>query len=218
VIGVRDVLRAATRLAPDAVLIRRLPRGTRAISLTFDDGPDDSTPELLDLLDEHDLLATFFLLGEQCEKRPDLVDAILRRGHEVASHGWEHRHVPEMTADELARDLARTQRVLPPARRARPLFRPPRGRVSPSSLARIASLGFTTALWSYDGLDWRLRTEEALLGRFRADPPRAGDVVLLHEGEPATRALLPTLARMLRERELRSVPISFATTPGAAPT
>src|SRR3954451_16374524 len=85
---------------------RRLPSGARGVALTFDDGPHpEGTPALLDLLGEANARATFFLVGEQVERRRELARRIAAGGHEVALHGYRHRNLLRVPPPALARDL-----------------------------------------------------------------------------------------------------------------
>lgn len=194
-------------LAPPAVLVRRVATRAPWVSLTFDDGPDERTPELLDILDDTGLLATFFVLGKQAARHGAFVEDIVARGHEIASHGWSHRKLPEMSFMEIAAELERTQTRLPPAL-GRKLFRPPHGAISLSSLGWTASLGYTTVLWSFDSLDSRHLEADDIVERLQRRAPCQGDIFLLHEGERATRKALPAIASVLRARGLHSVPVS----------
>ena len=91
----------------------RGPRERRAVSLTFDDGPDpDWTPRVLDILEAHGVKATFFFLGEVAERFPALVRRVAAAGHEVGSHGYRHYPVMQMTRREFLADVARSLRAI----------------------------------------------------------------------------------------------------------
>jgi peptidoglycan-N-acetylglucosamine deacetylase len=203
-------------LAPPSVFVRRVRTREPLISLTFDDGPDEHTPELLDLLDRFALRATFFVLGEHARKRSRELASIVARGHEVASHGYAHRPVVAMSYREIRQDLHATQALLPTRLGGRPLFRPPRGELSPRALAATWWLGYTTVLWSLDSLDHRPLGASAIAARLAGPGLSPGDIVLLHEGEASTRAALPAIARSLRQRGLSSVPVSVLLSKGGA--
>lgn len=187
---------------PASLLIGGVPlaRDDRRVALTFDDGPDDMTPRYLDVLDELGISATFFLLGAQCARFGGHVLEMVRRGHEVASHGFSHRHFPALTHAELRSELSRTHELLPPTTRRRPMVRPPRGALSPQSLGRCALFGYTTALWSVDSQDHREKDPERVAAAALPDDVRAGDVVLLHEGQSWTLEALPRIRRRAEER------------------
>src|SRR5262245_30030459 len=87
----RTVLRSAFDALPTSIAILRGSPHKRRIALTFDAGRDDSTRHYLDSLDRFQVRATFFLVGQQCEARRDDMLEIVRRGHEVAAHGFSHK-------------------------------------------------------------------------------------------------------------------------------
>ena len=213
---------AAVQAAP---LVTFLPAGKRLapringrgrdghVALTFDDGPDaQSTPWFLDSLRALDVRATFFLLGEMCERYPDVAKRIVDEGHEVAVHSWDHRnhlrHPPGIrTRDQLARtaDIIETQTGVRPT-----YFRPPYGALTTADLLEARRLGLRTVLWTAWGQDWqRDLTPADVVGEvLRGDLD--GGTVLLHDSdctsEPgswrATLGALPTLVDSFRERGL----------------
>ncbi len=190
---------AALRLLPRAVLFangRRDP-ARRRIALTFDDGPDSMSPRYLDVLSRLGVRATFFLVGENAARAPGMVREYVRRGHELAAHGWSHEAFAGMSRERLGDELARTAAALPPPR-GRPMVRPPRGRLSLPALYRLAMAGYTTVLWSVDSDD--CRTMDARVVERRLAPERfaPGDVVLLHEQQPWTLEALPAVVHALR--------------------
>ena len=195
----RLVRRAAEYVVPHRILVSRVPAAGSRVALTFDDGPDPLTGTLLDRLDEVGILATFFLVGRLCDERREAVLEIVRRGHEVAGHGYTHKRFPDMTADELRSELRRTNDALPPSV-ARSFVRPPHGALHVPSLAHCAAQGFTTVMWSLDSRDANHR--DAATVADNAGAARAGDIVLMHEGQQWTIEALPEIARRVRARGL----------------
>jgi peptidoglycan/xylan/chitin deacetylase (PgdA/CDA1 family) len=203
----RIALRTAVdALLPASLLVRRVKASRPAVALTFDDGPDELTREYLDVLDAHGAAATFFVLGGAAASRRAEILEIVRRGHEVAGHGYTHRIFPRMSAPELAEELARTSALLPPTPSV-PLVRPPQGATSLTSLVRCARHGYTTVLWSIDSDDCRTRSADDVAQNLA--PPRvgAGDIVLLHEGQRWTLEALPRVLGALREAGLALVTV-----------
>ncbi|HVH43690.1 MAG TPA: polysaccharide deacetylase family protein, partial [Labilithrix sp.] len=148
------VLVLRLRMFADAVV--RGPNDARGVVLTFDDGPDPvHTRAVLDALDAHDAKATFFVIGRKVEKHPELVEEIVRRGHQVGVHGFAHDRLLSLRGPRyVRRDLERAIRVLEKVTKKRPtLFRPPVGHTNPT-IARIAEqLDLTTVGWSVAGHD-----------------------------------------------------------------
>ena len=188
-----------------------------AVALTFDDGPGDLTPSLLDLLAQAGAPATFFVLGQSVAGRDETLRRAAHEGHELGNHTWSHTAAWRLSDDELADELRRTSEVVRAVAAADPGWaRPPYGR-DWARFGRIAGgLGLRTALWAIDPRDWAEPPAEAIVGRvLRGLHP--GAVVDLHDGwrssserttsQPtvdAVAALLPALA----ERGYRCVTLS----------
>jgi peptidoglycan/xylan/chitin deacetylase (PgdA/CDA1 family) len=179
-------------VAPAAAKALSLPRtlaGAPGVALTFDDGPHpDGTPAVLELLARAGARATFFLVGEQVERRPALAAEIAAAGHLVALHGYRHRLQLRLSAAQVGEDLARGLAAIEDATGAGvggsvTWHRPPYGIYSPAGLVAARAAGLRPLLWSRWGKDWRRHTTP---GRIAARSTRsviAGDVILLHDGD-----------------------------------
>jgi peptidoglycan/xylan/chitin deacetylase (PgdA/CDA1 family) len=198
-----------------AIAWRRGPAGRRQVALTFDDGPDPAaTPRLLRLLEERDVRATFFLIGERAAREPALVRAIAAAGHEVGNHTWRHRNAWLLSPTAATREITEGARILgeilgrPPR-----LYRPPWGIVSLASLATARRLGLVTVLWSVQHEGLRPRAPAAQL-RHVTDRLHEGAIVDLHDapglpGAPERLlAMLPGLLDALQARDYSAVPVS----------
>jgi peptidoglycan/xylan/chitin deacetylase (PgdA/CDA1 family) len=170
------------------------------VALTFDDGPTPLTLRYLEVLQGLGVRATFFVVGELCAAHPELVRAIAAGGHELAGHGYTHRPFTTLSRAELADELGRTSALLPRSARAgdRELVRPPYGSVSVASLLTCAREGFTTAFWSLNSGDWRSQEASEVERTFALQTARAGEIVLLHEGQSWTMNALPTIVGTLK--------------------
>ncbi len=124
--------------------------GINAVALTFDDGPDPVyTPEILGVLREHDVKATFFMVGARAENYPDLVRSVLRDGHAVGSHSMTHPDMWELPLLGAVREYRMARDVLESiAGRSIRLFRPPKGSLVPSQALAVRALRFHPWLWS----------------------------------------------------------------------
>jgi peptidoglycan/xylan/chitin deacetylase (PgdA/CDA1 family) len=153
--------------------------GNHAV-LTFDDGPDEGTLEILSALDDVHARATFFVLGEQVDRHPQIVVEIAGRGHELAVHGYRHVRLDRLRPDEARREITATVRGLE-ALGCRPRwFRPPYGYPTPAAFECCSELGLTLVYWTSWGIDWEVRPGERIathVGRGLAD----GAIVLLHD-------------------------------------
>ena len=157
----------------------------RSVALTFDDGPHpEGTPRVLDFLSERDIKATFFLVGEQVERRPSLAAEIAARGHSIGLHCYRHRVLAWLTPRALREDLDRSAYILGEATgRAPDLFRPPRGVFTYTALAEVRRRGWVPVLWAADGRDWRRTATASTIYRRVAAGLRGGEIVLLHDSD-----------------------------------
>ncbi|HEY2724867.1 MAG TPA: polysaccharide deacetylase family protein [Pseudonocardiaceae bacterium] len=180
--------------------------GAGSIALTFDDGPDpEGTPRVLDALDRLGWQATFFMLGTQVRRYPELAARVVDAGHEAAVHGHTHRNHLARGAVDVTRDVARAAELVGAATGTRPRwFRPPYGVFTLGSLAAARTAGLRPVLWTAWGRDWTgasaARVAETVTGQLRA-----GGTVLLHDSDCAaevagswrsTVAALPLLAEL----------------------
>lgn len=168
--------------------------GKKRLYLTFDDGPcPENTPRLLDLLDEHDAKATFFMVGRRVRQWPEVCAEVVRRGHEVGNHSMTHTRFSwlnpraKKVETDLVDGLFRELGVV-----SRPSFRLPYAEDSVRLIAYCALEGHRLALWSRDSLDYRLTGPE-VLRRLLVQPPAAGDILLFHDDGPAAATALATL-------------------------
>ncbi len=177
---------AVTRIAPG---LRRpfgiLDRVGGEVALTFDDGPHpEGTPAVLEILRSHDVRATFFLVGEQVERRPALAAEIVTAGHAVGTHCHRHRSLIRLSPGQVRSDLDRGSTLIAQATGRNPtLYRPPYGVLNAAALAFAARRGWTTMLWTRDGRDWERRaTIESIAARLTTSLA-PGDVLLLHDSD-----------------------------------
>jgi peptidoglycan/xylan/chitin deacetylase (PgdA/CDA1 family) len=193
---------------------RRLP-GVPGVALTFDDGPHpEGTPAVLELLAAHGAIATFFLVGEQVARRPQLAARILAAGHAVALHGHRHRLQARLAPGTVRRDVAVGRATVEEAiGQAVLAHRPPYGVYSPAGLRAVREAGLQPLLWSRWGKDWR---RFATPGRIASRATRAllpGDVILLHDADfysargsyRHTVGALSIILNRLTERKLGTV-------------
>lgn len=170
-------------LADSCGIGRRRASG-RGISLTFDDGPHaQGTPAVLELLAAAGARATFFLVGEQVARRPDLAADIAAAGHEIALHGFRHTLLLRRTPRELKGDLDRAAAVIAAATGVEPTrYRPPYGVFSSGGLL-VARRCWEPWLWSQWGRDWTRGATPEGIARRVTRTLTGGDVVLLHDAD-----------------------------------
>ena len=185
------------------------------VALTFDDGPHPvGTPAVLAILEEAQIKATFFLVGEQVQRRPALAAEIAQRGHGVALHGYRHRPMPVLSARAVQDDLDRGAEAIETATGVRPkIHRPPYGLYSPAGLDAARDRGLKPVLWSRWGKDWRrFTTPERIASRAGANLC-SGDVILLHDADfyssrgshERTAEALKLIVRELKRQKIGTV-------------
>lgn len=179
------------------------------VALTFDDGPSpDTTPRVLDILRAEGVRATFFVLGKHAERHPELVERIVREGHELGNHGYDHGILAFAGATQVHRQLQRTERLLrkaggPPVR----VFRAPHGFRSPFVARTARRLGYVTCAWSAGVFDTAKPGADVIIKR-STKALKPGAILLLHDADgwgdddrSQTADALPGIIAAARERE-----------------
>lgn len=191
----RPSKRQLLELLPERVVQVRGDTTAGGCYLTFDDGPHpEHTPLLLDLLAERGAHASFFLVGKRVEQYPEIVKRIVAEGHLIGNHSWSHERFGRRPLAEQLHELDRTDAVLAPFDgMAHHRVRPPQGSLPLSLLISLMRRQRRIAYWSYDSMDYRQPPVAELVAHFRATPPAAGDIVLMHDDNALAHAALATL-------------------------
>lgn len=202
---------------PDSMVLAAMPGGARHLYLTFDDGPDPRhTPALLDLLQQHQVCATFFLIGAKIEAHPQLVRRMLAEGHGLGNHSYSHPDFSRLSLAGKMSEIDRTDRLLDGFDGIRHHgVRPPSGAFSAALTLRLARERRRLMYWSYDSLDYQRRPPAELVAAMRAKPPRAGDVVLMHDDSDCCIRMLETLLPQWRAEgfDFRALPTGIEVRP-----
>ena len=183
------------------------------MALTFDDGPHpEGTPAVLDALDDLGWSATFFVLGAQARRHPAVVAETVRRGHEIAVHGDEHRYLiarpPRAAYDDLRRAVDSVADITGSSPR---WWRPPYGVLSGPALVAAHRLGLQPVLWSAWGRDWRADATPASVVDNLLAAAVGGGTLLLHDSDVTsapgswrtTVAALPLLSERIEATGVR---------------
>jgi peptidoglycan/xylan/chitin deacetylase (PgdA/CDA1 family) len=156
-------------------------RQRRAVALTFDDGPSESTPRLLEALAHAQVAATFFQLGANVDRLPEVARAVAAGGHEIGNHGYSHALLCFRSAASIESELRRAQEAITKRAGVRPRwFRPPFGARWFGLAEAQRRLGLTGVMWTAIGYDWKLRPD-AVAERM-ATGARNGAILCLHDG------------------------------------
>lgn len=145
------------------------------IALTFDDGPHPIlTPQILDILKKHQVKATFFAVGENVKNYPDVVERIVREGHEIGNHTYTHDKIDVSEIETCERVIFEL------TDRKTKLFRPPEGFINKTVKGVSADLGYDIILWNIDTRDWA-HTAPHKICETVIDNINAGSIILMHD-------------------------------------
>jgi peptidoglycan/xylan/chitin deacetylase (PgdA/CDA1 family) len=200
-------------------VLSRGPHEGNHISLTFDDGPSQPfTEQILDILHEHHVPATFFVCGKNAEQRPDVLRRIAAEGHEVGNHTYSHPYLFFKTRRRMAEEIDRTQALIQRVTGTRPvIFRPPYGARWFGLVPTLLERGMHMVLWSTTGYDWKKDAEGITEATLRELKP--GAIILLHDGREVrpsdeidrspTVSALPAIIAGARERGYIFSPLRY---------
>jgi len=170
--------RASTVFGPG---VWRGPRDRRALALTFDDGPSEATPAILEILARHSASATFFMCGANVDRLPEVARHVASAGHEIGNHSYSHPYLFLKTPAGIRGDLTRAQETIATHTGLEPRWlRAPFG-VRWFGLRRAQhELGLTSVMWTTIGYDWKLGADE--VAARMATHAANGSILCLHDG------------------------------------
>ncbi len=169
---------------------------TKCIAITFDDGPGPYTEKLLDELKAAKVKATFFTVGNQVARHPEIVKREVQEGHAVGNHSWNHPQLTKVSKGEVARQLNKTSDAIFNASGKRPeLFRPPYGAWS----KKIDSHGMAVIMWDVDTEDWKNRNA-AITTKRALEGAHPGAIILFHDIHPSTVEAIPGIIAKLQQQ------------------
>lgn len=167
----------------------------KRVALTFDDGPHPIyTEEILKLLKKYNAKATFFMLGSNVEKYPEIAAKIAEEGHELGNHTWNHHDMTAHDHENIAAEIAETNKVIEKATGEKPtLFRPPYGAMNEQLKTAIKMM---PVMWTVDTLDWKASTPEEIVETVRNNV-EDGSIILLHDIHEVTVEALDLILKYL---------------------
>lgn len=178
----------------------------KKVALTFDDGPDnDTTVRILDILKEHDVKATFFVIGKRAEADEAVLKRMVEEGHIVGNHTWNHPNLMKLDQETITRELMQVEEFVEKAVGYKmSLFRSPYGSLSRENVRQVADLGYKIIAWNVDSLDWKGLSGEQVRTNI-LENVRNGSIILQHSaGGPGedlsgTVEALPTIITTLQK-------------------
>ncbi|MFI1192908.1 polysaccharide deacetylase family protein [Micromonospora sp. NPDC020750] len=217
--GQADATGQPSETAGDGLFGARAGTGSAMVALTFDDGPDPRyTPQVLALLRDYDVKATFCVVGENARNHPDLIQAIVADGHTLCNHSWQHDVLlGKRSPDVIRADLLRTNAAIRDAVPGAPIgyFRQPGGAWTYQVVSVAEEIGMIPLHWTVDPSDWRAPGAARIAAVVSAEV-RPGAVVLLHDAGgdrqgtvDSLHGLLPDLTGRFR---LEALPVPTGAT------
>ncbi len=182
-------------------------REDKVISVTFDASwGGDKTLKILDLLDEYNAKATFFLVGIWVDKYPELVKEIAARGHEIGNHSDSHAHFTQISDSKIRQEMDSCSDKIEALTGMRPtLFRPPYGDYNSKVVTVVRDEGYECVQWSIDSLDWKNRGVEDLVKR-ATNNVQPGDIILFHNDSEYIVEALPAILKHYQEQGFDMIP------------
>ncbi|WP_411143322.1 polysaccharide deacetylase family protein [Streptomyces sp. x-80] len=189
-------------------------RKAKCVALTFDAGPSENTPRLLDILKQEKVHATFFMLGKNhVADRPAEVKRIDAEGHELANHTWSHQILTEIKPEEVKRELSRVQDAVQEITGKKPkLMRPPQGKTDQMVSDVSRDLGLAQVLWSVTAKDYQTNDSALITKRVLEQTKRDG-IILLHDIYQGTVPAVPGIIKELKNRGFTIVTVSQLLSP-----
>ena len=196
---------ASTRQLP----IYCVQKDYKVLSISFDAAwGNEDTQQLIDILGQYNVPATFFVVGEWVDKYPESVKALHDAGHEVMNHSNTHAHYPQLSADEVVADLNACNDKIEAVTGTRPtLVRLPYGDYDDNSINAVRSIGMEPIQWDVDSLDWKDLAAGEIVQRVTSKV-QPGSIVLFHNAALHTPEALPTIIQTLLQEGYTFVPIS----------
>ncbi len=170
-------------------LIYKVETKEKVVAITFDDGPHPIyTPEILDVLDKYRIKASFFMIGSEMDKHPDIVKEVLKRGHVVGNHTYHHYgNLKEAKEEVILSELKQWDQTLEKiCGQKTNLFRPPRGFISGAILPVAEKNGDSTIMWTICADNRKALTPELMAKRVEENVGQGG-IILLHDGVSTVR-------------------------------
>jgi peptidoglycan-N-acetylglucosamine deacetylase len=180
------------------------------IAMTFDDGPSpETTPRLLEILKQRNIKATFFMIGQNAQANPAIVQRILSEGHEIGNHSWTHPQLSKLSDDRVTEEITKTQTAIKNACGYTPvLLRPPYGAITARQKEWIEKqFGLSVIIWSVDPFDWKRPGASVIEQRILAGA-RPGAIILSHDIHKQTVDAMPATLDALAAKGFKFVTVS----------
>ena len=192
-------------------------RSSNSVFLTFDDGPiPEVTPWVLDELKKHNAKATFFCIGENVQKHPEIFQRILSEGHSVGNHTFKHLNGWKTATSEYIENIEKAKKQMHNSefkiQNSRLLFRPPYGKITSKQAKTLQKKGFKIVMWDIISYDYDTNVSEEKCLQNVLKNIRSGSVVVFHDSlkaEKNLRYVFPKVLEFLNENKLSASTINI---------
>ncbi len=181
--------------------LNSVPNNKNCIAITFDDGPSPNTLDVLEVLDRWKVKATFFCIGSEAEKYPDIIRKIHAEGHLIGNHTFSHSNMfPVLGIQKINSDILKASEAINRVIKHKPLFfRPPFGVTNPKIGKAVKMLGLTCVGWNKRSLDTVSNNRNGILKRVTKNL-KPGDVILFHDNLPSSSQILNQFLTVVHDR------------------
>lgn len=186
-------------------------KGEKVVALTFDDGPDARyTPAILDILKDKDVKATFFVVGQQIKKDPDVLKRIVEEGHVIGNHSANHKNLAKLTKEQVLQEINDADELIREAVGFTPeLFRAPYGSVSDTLKSILEEQDRELVGWNVDTRDWAGTSIADMRANIKKNT-KPGSIILMHSfGSKSIEHTVKMLPHVIDD--LREMGYSFVT-------
>ena len=199
----------STTAAARSLPIYCVKRNDNKASISFDAAwGNEDTQQIIDILAEYEVKATFFVVGEWVDKYPESVKALHDAGHEIMNHSDTHPYMTKLSAQEMLKEVNSCSDKIETVTGVRPhLFRPPYGDYNDSVVDTLLENGYYTVQWSVDSLDWKDLSAKEITSRVTGKM-EAGSITLFHNAALHTPEALPSILEYAKEKGIELVKIS----------
>lgn len=167
-------------------------QGVKRIALTFDDGPKAKiTEEIIEVLNENDAKATFFILGTNGKRYPKILEKIHESGHQIANHSYNHPNLKKLPMSDVKKELESTNKIISDVTNKKIVyFRPPYGALGKTQKEELRkSLGMESVMWNICPKDWEKASDTNYIAKFLVENAKNNGIVLLHDYGKTAQAL-----------------------------
>lgn len=181
-------------------------KNLKRVALTFDDGPNpDTTPRVLEILDQYDAKATFFTLGHKLAGQETLVKRMIDQGNEIGNHTWSHPNLTTLSVEGIKQEITATNQAIEKITHQKPtLMRPPYGAINATVQAAV---GMKEIMWTVDTLDWQSHSTPAIMKKLK-EQLTPGGIILMHDIHQTSVDALPSVLDYLKSQGYEVVTVS----------